>query len=308
MLLPVPDDGFSVCGPAPVTRLPGSASGGRAWVQLRILLGPAPSLHGLRAAAKAALFARFRATTADGLLHRAHRRLRPPAFPTTSRPRRTGTAMESLLGSRSKKASARHQGSTTTRGQHVSCDIDTGCVAFCWTENISAPDLSYAAQYLACALRRRRVPAPPVEPASGARCCWRPACIQPPWRRRRAVGAEPPGRSPPSAERAWLTNCPAAAWRQLRAHRHNRRENQIPIALAAHPAPNSPRLRASTLFGRRLAERTERLGAAGVQKPAQHRPFADRRSSHRERSRPSARRRELRTLEPQLRPRSTTGA
>src|ERR1700720_2325631 len=43
-------------------------------------------------------------------------------------------------------------GSTTTRGQHASCDIDTGCVAFCWTENISAPNLSYAAQYLACAL------------------------------------------------------------------------------------------------------------------------------------------------------------
>ena len=46
----------------------------------------------------------------------------------------------------------RMPGSTTTRGQHVSCDIDTGCVAFCWTENISAPNLSYAAQYLACAL------------------------------------------------------------------------------------------------------------------------------------------------------------
>jgi hypothetical protein len=37
----------------------------------------------------------------------------------------------------------RMPGSTTTRGQHVSCDIDTGCVAFCWAENISAPDLSY---------------------------------------------------------------------------------------------------------------------------------------------------------------------
>src|SRR5208337_5565790 len=46
----------------------------------------------------------------------------------------------------------RMPGSTTTRGQHVSCDLDTGCVAFCWTENISAPNLSYAAQYLACAL------------------------------------------------------------------------------------------------------------------------------------------------------------
>jgi hypothetical protein len=46
----------------------------------------------------------------------------------------------------------RMPGSTTTRGQHVSCDIDTGRVAFCGTENISTPDLSYAAQYLACAL------------------------------------------------------------------------------------------------------------------------------------------------------------
>jgi hypothetical protein len=46
----------------------------------------------------------------------------------------------------------RMPGSTTTRGRHVSCDIDTGCVAFCWTENISAPNLSCAAQYLACAL------------------------------------------------------------------------------------------------------------------------------------------------------------
>ena len=46
----------------------------------------------------------------------------------------------------------RMPGSTTTRGQQVSCDIATGCVAFCWTENISAPNLSYAAQYLACAL------------------------------------------------------------------------------------------------------------------------------------------------------------
>ena len=41
------------------------------------------------------------------------------------------------------------------------------------------------------------------------------------------------------------------AWRQLRTHHHGRRENQIPIALAAHPAPNFPRLRALALFGRR---------------------------------------------------------
>jgi hypothetical protein len=43
-------------------------------------------------------------------------------------------------------------GSTTTRGRHVSRDIDTGRVAFCGTENISTPNLSYAALYLACAL------------------------------------------------------------------------------------------------------------------------------------------------------------
>jgi hypothetical protein len=77
-----------------------------------------------------------------------------------------------------------------------------------------------------------------------------------------------------------------AASRQLRAHRHNRRENQIPIAVAAHPAPNSPRLRASTLFGRRLAECAESFVVAGVQKPAQLRTLAleqaSRRYGHRE--------------------------
>jgi len=46
----------------------------------------------------------------------------------------------------------RMPGSTTTRGRHVSRDIDTGRVAFCGTENISTPNLSYAAQYLACTL------------------------------------------------------------------------------------------------------------------------------------------------------------
>ena len=44
------------------------------------------------------------------------------------------------------------------------------------------------------------------------------------------------------------------AWRQLRAHHHGRRESQIPIALAAQPAPNFPRLRALALFGRRPPE------------------------------------------------------
>ena len=43
-------------------------------------------------------------------------------------------------------------GSTTTRGRHVSRNINTGHVAICGTENIGTPNLSYAAQYLACAL------------------------------------------------------------------------------------------------------------------------------------------------------------
>src|SRR5262245_5666433 len=46
----------------------------------------------------------------------------------------------------------RMPGSTTTRGQHASCDIDARRVAFCGTENIGTPNLAYAAQYLACAL------------------------------------------------------------------------------------------------------------------------------------------------------------
>ena len=50
----------------------------------------------------------------------------------------------------------RMPGSTTTRGWLVSCDDDTNHLAFCWTENISAPNLSYAAQYLALQLRFRR--------------------------------------------------------------------------------------------------------------------------------------------------------
>ncbi len=67
-----------------------------------------------------------------------------------------------------------------------------------------------------------------------------------------------------------------AAWRQLRAHRHNRRENRIPIARLPTRPPNSPAtFRASTLFGRRLAERAESFVAAGVQKPVQQRTWSD---------------------------------
>jgi hypothetical protein len=47
-------------------------------------------------------------------------------------------------------------GSTTTRDWLVSCDTDMNHFAFCWTENICAPNLSYAAQYLAYALPCQR--------------------------------------------------------------------------------------------------------------------------------------------------------
>jgi hypothetical protein len=50
----------------------------------------------------------------------------------------------------------RMPGSKTTRGWLVSCDDETNHLAFCWTENISAPNLSYAAQYLAYALPYQR--------------------------------------------------------------------------------------------------------------------------------------------------------
>ena len=46
--------------------------------------------------------------------------------------------------------------SFTGRIQAESCDDDTDHLAFCWTENISAPNLSYAVQYLAYALPCQR--------------------------------------------------------------------------------------------------------------------------------------------------------
>ena len=48
-----------------------------------------------------------------------------------------GTAME--ISRFPCKGLLRMPGSTTTRGRHVSCDIDTRRVAFCWTENIGTP-------------------------------------------------------------------------------------------------------------------------------------------------------------------------
>jgi hypothetical protein len=80
--------------------------------------------------------------------------LRPPAFPTRSRPRLVGTAMEisRFPGGRLLRMPA----SATKRGRLVSRDHDTDLLAFCWTENISAPNLSYAAQYPASALPYQR--------------------------------------------------------------------------------------------------------------------------------------------------------
>jgi hypothetical protein len=98
--------------------------------------------------------------------------LEKPAFPTTSRPRLAGTAME--ISRFPCQRLLRMPGSTTTRGRHVSCDIDTGRVAFCGTENISTPNLSHAAQYLACALPYERFTSAfvdnPYLRASAVRC------------------------------------------------------------------------------------------------------------------------------------------
>jgi hypothetical protein len=108
------------------------------------------SLHGLRSGRDRFVRSLPRYFGQVRLLHHTHHRLRPPAFPTTSRPRLAGTAME--ISRFPCKRLLRMPGSTTTRGRHVSRDIDTGRVAFCGTENISTPNLSYAAQYLACTL------------------------------------------------------------------------------------------------------------------------------------------------------------
>ena len=47
-------------------------------------------------------------------------------------------------------------GSTTTQGQLMSRDGDMNCIAFCWTESIGAPKLSFAAQWLAYAIPCQR--------------------------------------------------------------------------------------------------------------------------------------------------------
>jgi hypothetical protein len=127
----------------------------------------APSLHGLHSGRGRFVRPLPRYFGQVRLLHCTHRRLRPPAFPTTSRSRLTGTAMETSRFPC--KRLLRMPGSTTTRGRLVSCGIDTRRVAFCGTENISTPNLSYAAQYLACALPCERfTPAHHAAKASAA--------------------------------------------------------------------------------------------------------------------------------------------
>ena len=124
-------------------------------MQIRNLLGPAPSLHGLRSGRNRLVRSLPRYFGQVRLLHRTHHRLRPAAFPTLSRPRLAVTAME--ISPFPCKRLLCMPGSTMTRGRHVSCDIDKGRIAFCGTENIGTPNLSYAAQYLACALPCERV-------------------------------------------------------------------------------------------------------------------------------------------------------
>ena len=131
-----------------MTRLPGSASG--PCFAVPHSPWPSPFAHELRRCRGRFVRSLPRYLGQVRLLPRTHYRLQPPAFPTTSRPRLAGTAME--ISRFPCKRLLRMPGSTTTRGRHVSCDIDTGLVAFCRTENISTPNLSYAAQYLACAL------------------------------------------------------------------------------------------------------------------------------------------------------------
>ena len=137
-----------VCEPAPVTRLPGSASGPcfavphspwpcpfapRAPPQPRLLC----SLASLQFRAGPTSPSPSSSATSSGL---------PDAVPATA-----GGDSDGDFPVPRWKTSA-HAGSATTRGQSISRDHDTDHLAFCWTENIGAPNLSYAAQYLAYAL------------------------------------------------------------------------------------------------------------------------------------------------------------
>ena len=65
----------------------------------------------------------------------------------------------------------------------------------------------------------------------------------------------------------------SVALRRHRAHNRGRRKIKIPIAFAAQPGRNFPRLHALALFGRLSAQRAQTLVIASVQKPAQQRTF-----------------------------------
>ncbi len=103
------------------------------------------------AAAETALFARFRATSGRSDFSIAlivGYGLRPSRQPPGHDWR--GGRWRSP-GSRAKGFCA-CQGLRRRGASMRSCDIDARRVAFCETENIGTPNLSYAAQYLACAL------------------------------------------------------------------------------------------------------------------------------------------------------------
>ena len=85
-------------------------------LQFRILLGPAPSPHEFRSGRGRLVRSLLCYFGQVRLLLRAHRRLQPPAFPTTSRARLAGRAME--ISRFPCKRLLRMPGSTTTRGRH----------------------------------------------------------------------------------------------------------------------------------------------------------------------------------------------
>jgi hypothetical protein len=95
------------------------------------------------------------------------RMVQPPAFPTTSRPR--GGDGDGDLPVPGQKGFCACQGLRRRGGQRVSCNIDTSRVAFCGTENISTPNSSYAAQYLASSpVNASRLPSRTTRASLGA--------------------------------------------------------------------------------------------------------------------------------------------
>src|SRR5712691_6172621 len=102
------------------------------------------------AAAEAALFARFSATSGGSDFSLAL------IVGYGLRPSRRGPGHD-WWGRRWRSPGSRAEGFCACQGLRrrgagsCPCDNDTDHLAFCWTENISAPNLSYAAQYLAYA-------------------------------------------------------------------------------------------------------------------------------------------------------------